>query len=329
MKRLRVLLSALVLFSLLPSGLYAQAARSSTEIKVRLLDRLDTGATPTGRAFSATIEEPVRLDKKIVLARGTTVSGRVTEVVSSGRLKRPASITLQLTSLGSTPIHTEPLQIDGNSHAGRNTALIGGGAAAGAILGGIAGGGKGAIIGTAVGAGAGTGTAYATGKQEIVLPSETELTFEIAGSVPPPPAVASSNASDQKRWRDDSSEEAYGNSEVSSGSDRNFFVGISIGPPPPPRVVYVEPSRPGREFVWVKGYWYPVGGRYQWHEGYWTRPPYEGAHWVEPHHDGGRFFMGYWEGDRGRVVHDPHWDDDHDRDHDRDYERHDHDRDDR
>ena len=35
-------------------------------------------------------------------------------------------------------------------------------------------------IGTAVGVGAGTGTAF-TGKQEIVLPSETELTFVVPG----------------------------------------------------------------------------------------------------------------------------------------------------
>jgi hypothetical protein len=91
-------------------------------------------------------------------------------------------------------------------------------------------------------------------------------------------------------------------------------IGIQIGPPPPPRVVRVLPPRPAAEFVWVDGYWYPVGNRYRWHEGYWTRPPYEGAHWVAPHHDGRQFFVGYWEGDRGRFEHDHRWDRDHDRD---------------
>src|SRR5579872_6898503 len=81
-------------------------------------------------------------------------------------------------------------------------------------------------------------------------------------------------------------------------------IGIAIGAPPPPRVLYVEPPAPGPEFVWVGGYWYPIGNHYRWHEGYWTRPPYEGAHWIAPHHDGERFFAGYWAGDRGRVDHD-------------------------
>lgn len=101
-----------------------------------------------------------------------------------------------------------------------------------------------------------------------------------------------------------------------------FSIGIRIGPPPPPRVVHVLPGRPGPEYVWVEGYWYPVGHHYKWHEGYWTRPPYEGARWVAPHHDGGQFFAGYWEGDRGRMEHDHHWD----RDRDRDFRDRDHDR---
>lgn len=107
-------------------------------------------------------------------------------------------------------------------------------------------------------------------------------------------------------------------------------IGIRIGPPPPPRVVRVRPAAPGPEYVWVDGYWYPVGNRYRWHEGYWTRPPYAGARWIVPHHDGERFYEGYWEGDRGRFEHDHRWDRDRDRDwreHDRDRDHRDHDRD--
>jgi hypothetical protein len=35
---------------------------------------------------------------------------------------------------------------------------------------------------------------------------------------------------------------------------------------------------------------------------------------VRPHHDGTQFFEGYWEGDRGRIAHDHHWDRQRDRD---------------
>ncbi len=99
-------------------------------------------------------------------------------------------------------------------------------------------------------------------------------------------------------------------------------IGIRIGPPPPPRIVHVRPLCPGPDFVWVDGYWYPVGNHYKWHDGYWTRPVYPGARWVEPHHDGDRFHDGYWEGERGRHEHDHHWDRDHDRDFGR-YREHD------
>jgi len=103
-------------------------------------------------------------------------------------------------------------------------------------------------------------------------------------------------------------------------------VGIRIGPPPPPRVVRVHPVRPGPDYLWVDGYWYAAGNRYRWHDGYWTRPPYAGARWIAPRHDGRQFFAGYWEGDRGRFEHDHRWDRDRYRDW-RDRDRDDRDRD--
>lgn len=104
-------------------------------------------------------------------------------------------------------------------------------------------------------------------------------------------------------------------------------VGIEIGTPPPPRILSVRPVAPGPGFIWVEGYWYPVGHHWKWHNGYWTRPPYPSAVWVVPHHDGRRYYEGYWEGDRGRLGHDHHWDRDRDRDYHHDHDRdHDHDR---
>ena len=101
----------------------------------------------------------------------------------------------------------------------------------------------------------------------------------------------------------------------SSAFGADVSIGISIGsPPPPPVVVAVPPPRPDPEFVWVGGYWYPVGKRYKWHEGYWTRVPYEGAVWVAPRYDGGRFFVGYWRGEEGRLEHNHRWDRERERD---------------
>ncbi len=173
-----------VLIFILLAGSAAQAGQGSrspaippgTQVQLRLLNQLDTGQSNSGQTFAATVARPVVVGGRTALARGIEVEGRVSEVVSSGRLKRPASITLQLTSLP-----TDPLRIDGKSHLLRNVALIGGSAAAGALIGGVLDGKKGAALGAGIGTGGGTATAYMTGKKEIVLPVETELTFVVAG----------------------------------------------------------------------------------------------------------------------------------------------------
>jgi YXWGXW repeat-containing protein len=81
-----------------------------------------------------------------------------------------------------------------------------------------------------------------------------------------------------------------------SGGTANaqISIGIRIGPPPPPRVVRVFPSRPGPDYIFIQGYWYPVGNHYQWRDGYWIRAPFPGAFWVEPRYEQGRYIAGYW-----------------------------------
>ena len=153
-----------------------------TAIEVRLLSQIHSGEAREGDTFEATLSKSLVVDGRTVLPKNTRVTGRVVEAVSSGRLKRPASLTLELVEAGRYSLRTDPVTLDGKSHAGRNTALIGGGAAAGAIIGALTGGKKGAAIGAAIGAGAGVGTAYLTGKKELVLPVEFQLGFATAGA---------------------------------------------------------------------------------------------------------------------------------------------------
>jgi hypothetical protein len=157
---------------------------AGTPLHVRLATELNTGSTAPGSPFEGTLDEPL-VSRGVTLARqGSLVEGRVTNVVSSGRLKRPAEISLRVTSItprGGQPtsVSTRAWSMAGKSHKKRDITMIGGGAGVGAAIGAIAGGGKGAAIGSAIGAAGGTAGAFATGKKEIDLPAETAMTFRL------------------------------------------------------------------------------------------------------------------------------------------------------
>ena len=182
MKRILAAFSLAVLLFL--CGLAGSAAaQTRTTVSVRLVDTLSSESSQPGDSFTGTLAEPLVVGDRIVAQKDARVIGQVREVVSSGRLSRPALMTLSLKSVqswsGRYPIQTGDLTIKASSHATRNLLIIGGTAGAGAVIGGAAGGGKGAAIGAAAGAGAGTVGAYLTGKRQIVLPSETLLTFHV------------------------------------------------------------------------------------------------------------------------------------------------------
>lgn len=158
---------------------------AGTPIHVRLNRELNTGTTTQGSAFEGTLAQPLAINGVLIAQRGSVVSGRVTNVVSSGRLNRAAELSLMLTSITPTggqrtPISTQTWSVAGKSHKKRDLAMIGGGAGVGAIIGAIAGGGKGAAIGGLIGGAGGTAGAYMTGKKEIVLPAESELNFQLS-----------------------------------------------------------------------------------------------------------------------------------------------------
>lgn len=178
----------LLLLSLLGPCLSACVVRpalaQNSTVSVRLMDTLSTGSSQRGDTFNATLASPLLWRNRIVADEGAHVSGHVTQVVSAGWFNRPAVITLSLGTAqghsGSFPVQTGDLTIKADSNAKRNLLIIGGTAALGAAIGGASGGGKGAAIGAAGGGGAGTLGAYLAGNHEIVLPSETLLTFHVS-----------------------------------------------------------------------------------------------------------------------------------------------------
>ena len=166
---------------------------AGTQVSIRLIDPIDTGKTPLGATFSGTLASDLKAGNRVVAPRGSTVTGEVTHVVNSGRLKQPAELELIRSTLrprgGKTyNLKTDPAAWKGESHKKRNIGMIGGGA--GALIGGLTGGKKGALIGSAIGAGGGTAAAAATGKQEIQLAPETVIDFQLAGPLRIPPYSA-------------------------------------------------------------------------------------------------------------------------------------------
>jgi len=202
---LRVKGAALVVLGLFSVLAGSAAGQTRSTVTIRLVDGLSSGSSQPGDTFTGTLATPLVMNDRIVADRGEMVTGQVRQAVSSGRMSKPAVITLSLRTVqvpsGRLPMQTGDLTIKADSHATRNLLIIGGSAGMGALLGGAAGGGRGAAIGALAGAGAGSGGAYLTGKREIVLPSETLLTFHVssvtigpkelenmqrAGQAPPP-----------------------------------------------------------------------------------------------------------------------------------------------
>ena len=158
-----------------------------TALHVRIDETLDTKRNRAGDQFRASLAEPIVLEGKTVVPKGTPFVGHVTESEASGRLEGRAVLALTLDSFEfkgkDYRVHTASIDRVSANHKKRNVEMIGGGAGLGALIGGLAGGGKGALIGAGAGAGAGTATAAATGKKEVAVAAESLLSFPLKAPV--------------------------------------------------------------------------------------------------------------------------------------------------
>jgi hypothetical protein len=176
---------------------------SGTNIAIRLIDPIDSEKNQTGQSFRATLDSPLADESgNVVIPAGFDVTGRLDDVKSAGRFAGQSDIILSLTQLSvhgrSYSLQTNQYSRKASSRGKATAAKVGGGAAVGAILGGLLGGGKGAAIGATVGAGAGTGVSAATKGQQIILPSETVLNFQLQAPLSVIPTNGGPNASRQQ-----------------------------------------------------------------------------------------------------------------------------------
>src|SRR5271169_552226 len=157
---------------------------AGTTILVRMLDSLDSSKNPPGYRFTATLETNIMVNGTVAVPRGNTVYGRLAEAKQAGRATGSSELQLELTSIvvGGTayPILTSDYQVKGSSSGKRSARRLLGGAGLGAAIGGIAGN---AGMGAAIGAVSG---AVASGVQkgdQVQIPSETQLQFQLTQPV--------------------------------------------------------------------------------------------------------------------------------------------------
>jgi hypothetical protein len=158
-----------------------------TTIPIRITQTLDSATTQQGETFTGTVAADIISDGIVVIRTGTPVTGRVVAVQEAAHYKGSSLLTVELTSINrrgeKVSINTEPYSVQGKGR-GKNTAeKVGGGAAVGAILGGILGGGKGAAVGAAAGGGLGAGANTITRGEQVQIPSESLIRFNLTNTL--------------------------------------------------------------------------------------------------------------------------------------------------
>lgn len=163
---------------LLPAG---------TRVRVRLNEAVDTRRNRAGDRFTASLDEPLVADDRVVVPKGANFYGHITQSRPSGRFKGRAVLALTLDSF---ELNGQTHEISSGSstrvsagHKKHHLLWIGGGSGGGAAIGAIAGGGTGALIGAGAGAAAGTIGSAVTGKRQVNLPAESVVTFTLHAPV--------------------------------------------------------------------------------------------------------------------------------------------------
>ncbi|RPJ60334.1 MAG: hypothetical protein EHM23_10780 [Acidobacteria bacterium] len=158
-----------------------------TVLDVRLDDTLSSATNQVGDAFEAILDRDLIVDGQMLAPKGSRVTGKVTDVAGSGKVKGLAHMTLALSAIrvgeDRYPVSTGTVSVQAENTKGRDAKTIGAGAAIGAAIGAIAGGGKGAAIGGAIGGGAGTAGVLVTKGKEVEFQPEHKFSFRLEKDV--------------------------------------------------------------------------------------------------------------------------------------------------
>jgi hypothetical protein len=146
---------------------------AGTTLRLSLQSAIASDSSRVEDAVRAELREAVVIDGQTVLPAGATLTGVVTDVERSGRVKGRARIAYRFNALShggeQYDVTTAPVSHMAEATKGEDAAKIAIGAGAGAAIGALLGGGDGAAKGAAIGGAAGTGAVLATRGEEVRL----------------------------------------------------------------------------------------------------------------------------------------------------------------
>lgn len=160
---------------------------AGTTLRLDLASSISSDGSKVEDAVRATVREAVVVDGQTVVPMGAELSGVVTDVEDSGRVKGRARIAYRFDSMSvgeeRYEIATAPTTHVAEATKGEDATKIGIGAGAGAAIGAIVGGGSGAAKGAVIGGAAGTGAVLATKGKEVRLGPGANVTTRLTAPV--------------------------------------------------------------------------------------------------------------------------------------------------
>jgi|HigsolmetaAR201D_1030396.scaffolds.fasta_scaffold05107_5 hypothetical protein len=169
-----------------PAGpVYTQTAMSGmvpagTQLVVRTNETISTQTATPGQAYSAEITRDV-VDQtgQVIIPSGSPAELTVVQTGDNQLSLALRSVTVRGNTYAVVTPTVEQERTGGLGWNRRTLAFVGGGAVLGTLIGAVAGGGTGAGIGAIVGGAGGALTQVLTRGNEIRVPAETELTFQL------------------------------------------------------------------------------------------------------------------------------------------------------
>jgi len=154
-----------------------------TTLRLDLASSVASDSSRVEDSVRATLRQAVAVKGETILPAGTELSGVVTDVAGSARVKGRARVAYRFSSLRHDgeryDIKTSTVAHQAAATKGEDATKIAIGAGAGAALGAILGGGDGAAKGAAIGGAGGTGVVLATKGKEVRLGPGANVTTKL------------------------------------------------------------------------------------------------------------------------------------------------------